>query len=186
VRIGICGSQSTGKSTLAKALAQALELPLIREQARVVAHGMGIHSEEMLRRANPELQVEFQKRCLQQQQKAEAKYPEGFVSDRTVVDNAAYWLVWNHAHAPLHDRYIYLADCQHHAKSYDLIVYCPPLGADPEDDGFRITSRLYQQEIDLLIRTLLVGWELPFITVNGSVEERVQQVLSEVKKGVLA
>src|SRR5690606_3228006 len=148
---------------------------------------MGIFSEEMLRRANPELQVEFQRRCLQQQQRAEAKYPDGFVSDRTVVDNCAYWLAWNHAHANLYYRYGYLLDCKRHAKeTYDLIVYCPPLGGEVEEDGFRIPNRVYQQEIDLLIRMLLVGWELPFITAEGSVEERVQQVLSEVTKGVLA
>src|SRR5690606_12611399 len=99
VKIGICGPQSSGKSTLARALAGRLGLPLIEEQARVVAHGMGIHSEEMLRRSNPELQIEFQRRCLQMQQQAEAQYPAGFVSDRTVVDNCAYWLAWNHAHS---------------------------------------------------------------------------------------
>ena len=186
MKIGICGPQSSGKSTLARALAGRLGLPLIEEQARVVAQGMGVMSEEMLRRANPELQVEFQRRCLQQQQRAEAQHPGGFVSDRTVVDNAAYWLAWNHAHSNLYYRYGYLVDCQRHAASYDLIVYCPPLGTEPEDDGFRIPSRLYQQEIDLLIRTLLVGWELPFITAEGSVEERVQQVLSEVTKGASA
>ena len=60
-------------------------------------------------------------------------------------------------------------------------MYCPLLQAEPEDDGFRIPDRVYQQEIDLLIRTLLVGWELPFVRVEGTTEERVEQVLAALK-----
>src|SRR5690606_15564628 len=143
---------------------------------------MGIHSEEMLRRSNPELQIEFQRRCLQMQQQAEAQYPAGFVSDRTVVDNCAYWLAWNHAHSNLYYRYGYLVDCQRHAASYDLIVYCLPVGKEPEDDGFRIPNLVYQQEIDLLIRTLLLGWQLPFVRVEGTTEERVEQVRAALRE----
>lgn len=177
MKIGICGAQSTGKSTLARALSDRLGLPLIAEQARVVARGMGIYSEEMLRRSTPEMQRDFQRACLEMQQRAESQH-ESFVSDRTVVDNAAYWLAWNHNHANLYLRLDYLSTCKWHAESYDLIVYCPPTGDEPEDDGFRIPNQIYQAEIDFFIGTLLLGWELHFVRVEGTTEERVEQVMS--------
>src|SRR5690606_10278039 len=98
MKIGICGSQSTGKSTLAKLLAERLGLPLITEQARFVAQTMAIRSEIDLRATAPSVQARFQQKCLQAQKIAEMAHPNGFVSDRTVIDNAAYWLAWSHAH----------------------------------------------------------------------------------------
>ena len=186
LRIGVCGAQSTGKSTLASVLAERLELPLITEKARQVADIMGISSEEMLRREPPERQLEFQRWCLRAQKLAEeSHHRDGFVSDRTVVDNAAYWLAWNHAQAGLYSRYHYLVDCYCWAKDYDLIVYCPPSGKEPQDDGFRLPGRVYQKEIDLLIRTLLIGWELPFVRVEGPVEDRVRQVMEALEEGCM-
>ena len=183
MKIGICGAQSTGKTTLAKALAERLGLPLITEQARVVAEKMGIRCEEDLRRLPPEKQIEFQEKCLAAQRDAENRYYSGFVSDRTVVDNAVYWLVWNYAHADLYSRFEYLILCYAWAiQNYDLLVYCPStIEQQPEDDGFRISTKSYQEEVDFLIETLLLGWELPFIRVEGPVENRVQQVINELK-----
>src|SRR5690606_38065829 len=130
-----------------------------------------------------EKQIEFQEKCLAAQRDAENRYYSGFVSDRTVVDNAVYWLVWNYAHADLYSRFEYLVLCYAWAvQNYDLLVYCPStIEQQPEDDGFRISTKSYQTEVDFLIKTLLLGWELPFIRVEGPVENRVQQVINELK-----
>ena len=181
MRIGICGAQGTGKSTLAKVLAKELQLPLITEQARLVAKRMGVVSESELRQRPKKEQIEFQINCLVQQIHAECSHPGGFVSDRTTIDNAVYWVSSVHNDASYVDRVRYLQEAQLNARDYDLVVYCRPFGS-VEDDGFRIPDNVYQREIDLLIRTFIIGWELKnWVTVDGSLEERVAQVLDVVQ-----
>src|SRR5690606_18067443 len=101
----------------------------------------------------------------------------------TTIDNACYWLAWNHAHANVFERYDYLKRCREHAMTYDLIIYCPPLPWKPEDDGFRMTNPVYRDEIDMLVRTLLLGWEIPhWVRVEGSPEEMLTQALAAVRE----
>ncbi len=176
MRIGITGSQGTGKSTLAASLARILDLPLIKEQAREAANELGIEFLSTLK-DQPELGKKFQTACLVCQLQAEAAYPNGFVSDRTTIDNAAYWLKW-HAHQwPSEENNRYFTTAINHAKKhYDLIVYVPP-EIHPVDDGFRSTDRGYQLEIDTYIKAFLcLADPKSWVTATGSVEERVNQV----------
>src|SRR5690606_24742424 len=100
-----------------------------------------------------------------------------WISDRTTIDNAAYWLTWCHSNATPEERRRYMRLAKMNAlESYDLVVYVP-VEFPPEHDGFRIASPEYQQEIDDLVMLLLRGWEIPYLTVYGSVEARVSRVL---------
>lgn len=179
VRIGITGSQGTGKSTLATALARMLDLPLITEQARRVAKEMGITSLKELKNDGEKGKL-FQLNCLTYQLAAErARSNSGFISDRTTIDNAAYWLKW-HAHKwPSDTSNNYYKQAMTNIKNYDLVIYVPP-EITPADDGFRSIDREYQLEIDFYIRTFLALSEANYITVQGSVEDRVNRVLEAI------
>lgn len=177
MKIGIIGAQGVGKTTLAEALSKELEYPLIREVVRDVMKDMGITSPRELK-GDVEKSTEFQRACLYRQIEEEGKH-KNFISDRTTIDNAAYWMKW-HAHKnPSHVNTEYYKTAWENAKKYDLLVYVPP-EIPLVDDGVRSTDKDYQEEMAWLIGVLLYVWGERRIAVTGSLEERVAQVVREV------
>lgn len=174
MRIGICGAHGTGKTTLANALKEALQLPLISEQARIAAKEMGITIADVMR--DIELARRFQARLFRTQVRLEEEYCYGFVSDRTLADIYGYCMlygVWPEEKEKVFLDYV--------AKTligrYDLLVYVPiefPLQAD----GFRDTCPTCQRAVDRHIREVLKASEVPYLRVTGNVEQRISQVIS--------
>lgn len=178
MRIGITGSHGTGKTTLAEALAKQTGLPLIEEQARAVAQTLGIATVKSLK-DDPKLGARFQWECLNQQLRAEKR--QSFISDRTTIDNAVYWLRY-HAHRwPSEATIFYYQRALGNVRNYDLIIYVPP-EIIPEDDGFRGTDQGQQLEIDTYIRAFLALTEADFITVSGTLEQRLEMGLGAIKE----
>lgn len=178
MKIGITGSQGTGKTTLATALADQLNLPLIREQARSVAREMGIKSVKQLK-GQVELGARFQWTCLNRQIEAE-QTNVGFVSDRTTIDNAVYWLKYHSSYWPSEESNYYYKKAFENAKNYDLVIYVPR-EIDPEDDGFRSTDPGAQIEIDMYIKAFLALAAPKYITVSGTLDERVDTAIKQIK-----
>ncbi|MEW6771820.1 MAG: ATP-binding protein [Bacillota bacterium] len=146
MRIAITGAHGTGKTTLARALSKELGLPLISEQARLVAKEMEINScEDLLR--NPELAREFQERVLEEQIRAQLAHPQGFVSDRCTLDCIAYWNLYLGDGSDA-GRYFFKARL-HAFRRLDLIVYVPPLVLSG-GDGFRLDR--FHAEVDACIQ----------------------------------
>lgn len=181
MRIGICGAESTGKTTLAKALADKLELPLITEQARGVAKRLGI--DDLNKDYPKRLWDRFQWECLKTQMAIEQRH-ESFVSDRTVLDNLAYWLV---DHADPHNCYETLqywgyAERHIRVRPYDMIVFVRPEDDIAlENDGFRHTNPAHRWLIDRVLSSL-VAWiahtysHIKIVNVSGPTNERLEQV----------
>lgn len=185
MKIGICGAESTGKTTLAKALAEELGLPLITEQARTVAQEMGITD---LNKEYPKyLWDRFQWRCLEAQIAAELEHRD-FVSDRTVLDNLAYWLV-DHAipEGQIETlRYWVRVTERLQTKPYDLVVLVRPGRTKLDNDGFRHTNPGHREIMDYTICSL-VGWamymhtDLMVVDVQGATEQRLKQVKDAIR-----
>ena len=180
-RIGLCGAQGTGKSTLSGALAEELRLPLIEEQARIAAKLFGITRPSRDMKERPELALAFEIQCLILQLQSEEQNKRGFVSDRTLIDIAVYWNKWlAHKSPTVLNRFIYEL-CEHRSQTYDLVVYVPP-EIVLVNDRFRSTDPDYQAEMDFLMRAMLkVCNPRTWIKVTGTVKERVNQVISVIK-----
>lgn len=188
MRIGICGAESTGKTTLAKALAEELGLPLITEQARTVAQEMGIT--DLNREYPKELWDRFQWRCLEAQMAAELRHKD-FVSDRTVLDNLAYWLVDHATPENCWDTLEYWDRVEYHlgdisSTVYDLIVFVRPTDTKLEFDGFRHRDLNHQLLIDRVLWSLITWADsistTLFVWVRGTTEDRVRQVMEAMKR----
>ena len=169
-RIAIVGSFSTGKTTLAEALAEQLDLPLLPEVAReVVELGFKLDKDAtpetesliFLRQYNNELST------------------EEFVGDRSLIDVMAYagWVLDNQERTKefyLWDECVRLAE-RRLRRSYSHIFYLPiefPIVLD----GLRPDDPEFQQDIDRRVISILRAHDLDHHTLKGSVEERLEQI----------
>lgn len=175
MRIAMTGTHGTGKTTLARALAERLKMPLITDCARQVARGMGIEHVSSIT-ADKTRARKFQWSVVHELMRAECNYPAGFVSDRSMLDCLAYWEAYH-----LGESTGYTCLCLHH--HYDLLVYVLP-EIPCADDGFRSTDERLRREVDVIIRGLLEYTKTPVVKVTGTVEERLMQVLERLNGGV--
>lgn len=148
MRIAISGAHGVGKSTLAVLLATELQLPLIEEVARTVAGEMGYMSTQDIVAANALDKQRFQNAVLDCQLNTEFRhYTRGFVSDRSVLDIAAYMAWYKLPEA----REVKKNAIEYAWNNYELIFYIPLDERPAEDDGFRLVDRKSQEQIDRLI-----------------------------------
>lgn len=180
MRIAVTGTHGAGKTVLAEVLSAALNLPLIPEQARVVAAEMNLSNCAALL-TDQELAADFQWCVLERQIAEQKKHPEGFVADRCTLDALAYWHLYlngerQHPDAP---RYAFRARL-HAWRGLDLLVYVSPSNP-PGGDGFRLTT--HHIEADALIRR-----ELRLLQESGRVPvaalraETLDERLAEIKR----
>lgn len=166
-----CGTQGTGKTTLARAVAERFGLPLEVEAARVVAEAMGLARMDDL---TPAQVSEFHSRILEHQVAAldaAARSGARFVGDRCVIDTAAHvrFLMPPDEAAPLLER------ARQAVARYSRVCYLPP-EIPPQEDGFRRNDPEWRDNQDQAIVDLLREWEVPHEVVRGTLEARVMVV----------
>lgn len=164
-KIAIIGSQSTGKSVLAKELSDRLKIPLITEIAR---------RWDIEKATQTEL-IDIQKEVLKLQIEEERKY-EQFISDRSTIDNLAYWL-HNVANIVSHEEnFQYKNKALSNVEWYSHIFLLIP-EFYPVYDGFRNTDVIYQMRIDAIIHVILKLYEIRHYRLSGTVENRVKEAM---------
>lgn len=165
MRIAIIGSQSCGKTTLGRELSKRLDLPMISELAR---------RWDIEKVSQTEL-IDIQKELLNLQIEEESKY-ERFISDRSTIDNMAYWL-HNVANIVSYDdnRQYKMKALMNICKYSHIFLLVPEFY--PKGDGFRSTDIIYQMRIDAIIQTILYLKSVRHYKLTGSIENRVQQAM---------
>lgn len=141
LRIGVTGASCSGKTHVSASLAEALNLPVAGEGAREAAQYAGISSTEVLSSSNSEL---FQTEVLAQKIRYEDQCNQGFVSDRTVIDCAVYFLLRSEAgilssetSRRLKDFYFEKIGQRLSTAGYDVLVILDYGRFEWVDDGFR-------------------------------------------------
>lgn len=151
-RIALCGSAGTGKTTLGRALSERLGVPYIPEGMRDrIEGGLNVHTLgfEGLKSLVRELWAEQRAR----ESEAVAR-SGGFVSDRSPVDYAAFWLTYRFTEDP-EGTAAFFAEVFGTVREYDRIV-CLPWGALPlEADGVRSSNPWVQRSFQALVEGLL-------------------------------
>ncbi len=149
MKIGLTGTSSSGKTTLALRLANYFKFDLVHEIARNYPHDF--------------LQFEeIQYNILFDQIRAEMFANKNVITDRTVIDNYQYIIK---SHKP---RMYVLNLIRSWTQTYDIIFLCKKLPF--VDDGFRIDYDI-ENKLIFFMQNNLVEYEI----LEGNQEERFER-----------
>lgn len=180
-RLALSGSAGTGKSTLARTLAERLAVPFIEEgMRRRLESGLDFHA--LSAEDHRALVAELWDEQVAAEEGALAT-AGGFVSDRSPIDFAAFALLW-HSHEP--------AWCEEFVPrvlsrldGYDAVLTLPWGVIELEHDGVRSTNRWYQRKVQAAVEGLMRrevepgrAWFLPGLQ---SLDARTDWVLQRLR-----
>jgi nicotinamide riboside kinase len=172
MRIGLVGTMSVGKTTLAKALGeteQFKDYPVQTERSKYLRDlGIPLNTDSTLR-------GQF---VFLAERATELLYDK-IITDRTIWDVCAFTLSsksiidW--------EKRDFVAAAMHLREYYDLVIYVSPEGVNMEDNGVRETDEVYRKKIDQVIQMSLIEYKpKKLITVKGSTEERIATIISNL------
>ena len=170
MKIGFCGTMSVGKTTLVNALK---ELPEFKnytfrtERSKYLMEmGIPLNTDSTLKG-----QLVFAA------ERASELMQEKIITDRTIIDVMAFASL---SESMSEGEKFYLnATIQPLMYEYDILFYISPKGVEIEDNGVRETDANYRMAIDKEIKSIIGmhGRSDKVITINGTTEERIAQVL---------
>jgi GTPase SAR1 family protein len=170
MRIGLCGTQSVGKTTLVSALKELPEFAnynFATERSKYLRDlGIPLNTDSTLKGQF----VFLAERCAELMN-------ENIITDRTIIDVMAFTKA-----AKSIDYYEAEAFCDAAYKllpEYDYIFYVSPEGVDMEDNGVRETDLKYRETIDDIIKLVLYrsNHKIKSLTeLSGTTEERINKM----------
>lgn len=175
-RIGIAGSHGVGKSTLANAIAEELNIPIIENLSRTAKKlGYTINKKSDI---NSQLAI-----WIGQLYEQVSVY--NFVCDRTIVDHYAY-LTWLNRHNDLGiDRYLVTALgnlTESIVNEQYAIVFYVPISYPIESNGVRSTDKKYQKEIDQLVLHFLNSWGVEYMPLPGTHDQKFNAAMNYIRE----
>ena len=173
-RIAIVGSFSTGKTTLAEALAEPLGLPLLPEAAREVA-ALGF---KLDKDATPEVEtLIFLKHFYN-----EMIHPD-FIADRSLIDVMAY-AGWVLDHQDRRKETALFDECrqiaEYRLRSQYTHVFYLPIEFPIVLDDLRPNDPEFQKDIDRRIVGLLEANDVAYETLTGDVPTRIKAIKERI------
>lgn len=169
MRIILTGSQGTGKSTVLNHYKGTY--PVITEVVRNLSK-KGVKINEMG-------DEEGQKKIFNEYVKLFKK--NNYISDRGLTDVYAYSLYHFDQGKLSLDELSREAGEIDELKKEDILWVYFPIEFDVVDDGVRSTDEEYRKYIDETIKQTLDSFDIKYITVHGTVEERINQIDQAIK-----
>ncbi|MEB3197783.1 MAG: ATP-binding protein [Candidatus Sericytochromatia bacterium] len=185
--VSLTGAPCVGKTTMARALAERFDLPLLPERSREVAREWGYTPANM-----PEdLRLPFQWAILDRQVAAEHEHETiGYISDRCPVDSLCHFEWFGPQYGwPEEEATRYREAVEERVMHYDLLVVIPPM-FPIVDDGERITDPSFQRGFHAVLSHLVEQWEHRLgprlhVVSEFSLEDRIAGVEAALGMSVL-
>ena len=175
MKIGLCGTQSVGKTTLVNALKEleqfkGYEFATERSQ-HLMSLGIPLNTDSTLKGQT----VFLAERCGE-------LMCDNIITDRTIIDVMAFTKC---AHSiDSIDKLAFEEYARSFIKEYDYIFYVSPKGVDIEDNGIRETDFEYRNLIDYTINNIISEQNhriKNLYILKGTTEERIARVLTITK-----
>lgn len=154
MKIMLCGPAGVGKTTLAKFIAEHLEIPFIEGSAKEITSQYKNHSEYLNAvLVNPKLAMEINTEILNRRSTLRLEYPD-FVTDRSTIDCLAYGTFEMAHQTPDGDMGEFINRCVHGVLDIDWLIHVGISHDQPEieDNNIRTPHYAFNNLIDLLIK----------------------------------
>jgi nicotinamide riboside kinase len=168
MKIGFTGTMSTGKTFLTKDLAK---IPQFKDY--YIATERSKYLRDLGIPLNTDSTVNGQM-IFQAERSAELLHPN-LITDRTIIDVMAFTLLSKSISQC--NKWDLIESMSLLIKQYDFIFYVDPDGTSIENNGIRTTDPIYRQKIDEKISGLLQAYDVNYITIKGSNENRIKNIL---------
>ena len=172
MRIGLAGTMSVGKTTLAKALG---ELDQFKD------HNVQTERSKYLRDLGIPLNTDstLPGQFVFLAERATELLYSNIITDRTIWDVCAFTL--GAKSIDEFDKRTFVEAAMMLRNQYDLVVYVSPNGVEVEDNGVRTTDLEYRSKIDEVIKLSLEEFKPnKLITVEGTTEQRIATILQNI------
>jgi GTPase SAR1 family protein len=171
-RIGLTGTVSVGKTTLAKALGELEQFKdyiIQTERSKYLSNlGIPLNTDSTL----PGQFVFLAERA------SELLQPN-IITDRTIWDVCSFTL--SAKSISDYEKRTFVESAMNLKDYYDLIIYVSPLGVSVENNGIRTTDLGYRVKIDTAIQMALEEYKPKrLISVEGTTEERIATILQNI------
>lgn len=175
MRIAVSGSHRVGKTTLAEALAEALPRHELVPEPYHLLEEDGHEFAEMPSVDDFELQMERSLLCLQES-------GENVIFDRCPLDILGYLIT--HEDADIFQLDDWMPRVRQLVPGLDLIVFVPI--EEPDRVPVPRSQARLRAKVDMVLRDIVVddayGLEVEVLTVAGTTQARVHQVLSHLRR----
>jgi len=184
MKICFTGSQSTGKSTLLEAVRKYTEegnkdFEFFKDHSFITELVRGFKKKNVLinEQTNFDSQTLIFNGII-----TNLLLIDNFVTDRGLIDALSY-THWAYHNGNFSENEKFILSNQifltlRYIKKYDLIFYFPTSDINLVKDGIRSENEEYRQKIDEIIYWYLTDmFKIPFITLKGTVEERLNDFL---------
>ena len=181
MKIALSGSAGTGRTTIAKRIASAINYNPLTNLAK------SLLKDEGFRYGTDETVEEFlatpvrQLKLFQLKQMKESEL-ENFVTDRSWIDLAAYCIQGMQTRTDF-DISSFIEDCRTEVEKYDAIIHIP-WGRQPlQPNGTRTINPWFQFVIDSIICRLANQWQIQMIEIDGGLAnvDAIQEILTSIK-----
>jgi deoxyadenosine/deoxycytidine kinase len=172
MRIGLTGTMSVGKTTLANALG---ELDQFKDHSVYTERSKYLRDLGIPLNTDSTLNGQF---VFLAERATELLYPN-IITDRTIWDVCAFTLGAKSINE--FDKRTFVEAAMMFRNQYDLVIYVDPRGVAMEDNNVRTTDLHYRRKIDEVIKMSLAEY-LPkrLITVEGTTEQRISTILQNI------
>jgi nicotinamide riboside kinase len=173
MKIGLAGTMSVGKTTLARALG---EIDPLRDHSTWTERSKYLRDLGIPLNTDSTLRGQF---VFLAERATELLY-DNIITDRTIWDVCAFTL----SAKSINDwsKREFVSAAMNLREYYDYVIYVSPEGVEMEDNGVRETDMIYRGKIDKVIQMLLNEYQpTNLITVKGSTEERIATIISNIK-----
>jgi len=172
MRIGLAGTMSVGKTTLARALG---ELDQFKD------HSIQTERSKYLRDLGIPLNTDSTLRgqFVFLAERASELLLDNIITDRTIWDVCSFTL--SAKSISDYEKRDFVTAAMHLRDYYDLVIYVSPRGVSMEDNGVRETDLGYRMKIDQVIRLSLAEFSPKrLIEVEGTTDERIATILQNM------